>query len=145
MENYFEFACTTPYNEPCAQLGSDDYNSNARLEAKAFIRQLQRAINSNPIGTRFEIIHCPHDRGPYLDIRFDYDDEVQEHVAYLAKLEEGCDTWDETAIQELTAAGYTFPKVEDDEEDFEDEDFETTDNGPTGHGDDCLSDADLGL
>ena len=29
--------------------------------------------------------------------------------------------------------------------DFEDELYETTDNGPTGHGDECYSDADPGL
>lgn len=146
MQEYYDFACTTPCHEPCAQLGSFGYMPNARLEALAYIRQLQRAYGANPAGTQFSIIRCSHDYGTYLDVRFEYDDAVQEHVAYQARLDEGCDTWDATARIELTVAGYEFPKVGDDGDDEgsgqEDIEWYTTNNGPTGHGDDCLSDAD---
>jgi hypothetical protein len=106
MRDYMDLVQTTPNDEPCAQVGNTEYEIMARIEANALIHQLQRVFGNNPPGTRFKIIQCPHDAGIYLDIRFYYDDEIQEHVKYLTNLDAGCDVWDTEAKNELKAHRY---------------------------------------
>jgi hypothetical protein len=145
MKDYISLS-TTPGMEDCAPLGDGGYMKNARLEAHAYQRQLQRTYGMNPVGTKFRIKRCPHDFGTYLDLEFHYDDENQRHVAYMAVIDEGCLHWDERAIEELKQRGYSHlprgaarkrPTSRSSEEDGY-----TTDNGPTGDGDVCYSDAD---
>lgn len=93
---------TTPSDEPCAQIGDADYLKRARVEARAYVNQLLRIYGTNPSGTHFAFVRCPHDFGTYLDIRFYYDDEDQCHVKYMMDIETGCGKWDEVAIEELT-------------------------------------------
>ena len=106
MLDYIHLSQTTPCDEPCAQLGSEDYMKNARLEARVYIGQLKRAFGSNPQGSFFKMAGCPHDFGLYLDIRFYYDDENQSHVKYAVDIELGCDKWDTKALQELAENNY---------------------------------------
>lgn len=106
MIDYIELVTTTPVDEPCAQVGMEDYINQARLEARTYIAQLQRVYGAPPVGSHFKIIRCPHDFGTYLDIRFYYDDEDQRHVAYMDNIEQGCERWDEVAIAELTNRSY---------------------------------------
>jgi len=147
MTDYIHLSGTTPYDESCAQVGSEDYMKNARMEARAYIRQLTRTFGVNPEGTRFALAHNPHDFGTYIDIRFFYDDEDQIHVSYMVLVESGCAEWDAAALIELGANGYHL-EDEDAKEEESGEQWEecyTYDNGPTGHGDVCMSDADPGL
>ncbi len=60
----------------------------------------------NPTGSHFKLVRCSHEFGTYLDIRFLYDDEDQSHVKYAIDIEQGCELWDEKAIQELKVLGY---------------------------------------
>jgi len=102
-----ELSQTTPCDEPCAQLRSENYMKRARIEARAYIDQLKRTFGSAPIGSFFKLVHCPHDFGTYLDIRYYYDDEDQRHVAYMCDIERGCDKWDDIALTQLEESGYT--------------------------------------
>ena len=148
MTDYIHLSATTPYDEPCAQVGNDDYMKNSKMEAHAYIRQLTRTFGVNPEGTRFVLAYCPHDFGTYIDIKFFYDDEDQIHLDYMRLVESGCGNWDDIALSELKANGYKLEKEETDEEESSGEPWEesyTYDNGPTGHGDVCMSDADPGL
>lgn len=106
MRDYHFFMCTTPHGEHCAQVGSPDYQENARAEADAFINQLQRVYGEEPSGAYFKVVECTHDFGIYLDIRFNFDDEIQAHLAYLEQIEDGIEHWDEIAKQRLAQAGY---------------------------------------
>ncbi len=106
-EDYYDLCMTTPTEEKCAQVGEENYLPNARLEIKAYVCQLMRMFGTNPDGTRFKTIRCHHDFGDYLDIRFYYDNQIQEHMKYLEKLECGPSHWDEEAKSELFANGYT--------------------------------------
>lgn len=149
MTDYIHLSGTTPYDERCAQVGSDNYMKLARMEAHAYIRQLTRSFGANPAGTKLLLAHNPHDFGTYIDIRFFYDDEDESHLAYMALVERGCAEWDTTGLAELNAYGY---RLETDCEETEAEhsaasceDTYLLDNGPTGHGDVCMSDADPGL
>lgn len=106
MTDYIELVTTTPVDEPCAQVGMEDYINQARLEARTYISQLQRVYGAPPAGSHFKIIRCPHDFGIYLDIRFYYDNEDQRHVAYMDNIEQGCERWDTDAIRELNKSNY---------------------------------------
>ncbi|MCD9015214.1 hypothetical protein [Parachryseolinea silvisoli] len=134
---------TTPGMEDCAALSDEDYMDNARLEARTYQRQLIRFYGMNPAGTAFRITRCAHDFGTYLDLEFHYDDENQRHVSYMAALDEGCLYWDDKAIHELKHDGYSLLQIVKvkGRRDFE----HSNNDGPTGHGDDCYSDADPGL
>ncbi|HTF18290.1 MAG TPA: hypothetical protein VK658_09480 [Chryseolinea sp.] len=149
MTDYIHLSGTTPYDEACAQIGSEDYMKYAKLEAHAYIRQLTRTFGTNPEGTRFVLAHNPHDFGTYIAIRFFYDDEDENHLLYMAPMEGGCAEWDATALSELKRNGCRLEREDDETEKEESgepwEESYTYDNGPTGHGDDCLSDADSGL
>lgn len=149
MTDYIHLSGTIPYDERCAQVVSDDYMKHSRMEAHAYIRQLIRTFGANPEGTRFVLAHNPHDLGTYIDIRFFYDDQDERHLAYMALVERGCAEWDAIAFHELKANGYHL-ETEDEETEAEQstepwEDSYTYGNGPTGHGDVCMSDADPGL
>ena|SRR5690606_24506419 len=113
MLDYIHLSQTTPCDEPCAQVGTDDYMHNARIEVRVYIDQLKRAFGNNPEGSFFKIAHCPHDFGTYLDIRFYYDDEDQAHVKYMMMIESGCDKWDDQARRELLERGYTIKNVDE--------------------------------
>lgn len=141
---------TTPGMEDCIALGHQRYMRDARLEARVYQRQLLRVYGMNPSGTQFRITRCPHDFGTYLDLEFHYDDDDQRHVAYMASIDEGCLHWDEEALRELKQDQYslsllTKAKVSRRTNKNRMDDGYTTDNGPTGHGDICYSDADPGL
>jgi hypothetical protein len=106
MTDYIHLSATSPWGEPCAQLGTEDYQKDSRIEARTYIRQLQRVFGGNPDGTRFVLVKCPHDFGSYLDIKFFYDDEDQRHVLYMIDIETGCEKWDEESRKELDEHGY---------------------------------------
>lgn len=106
MLNYIYLSQTTPWGEPCSQVGADDYLKNARIEVRAYIEQLKRTLGINPKGSFFKVFRCPHDFGTYLDIRFYYDDEDQSHVAYMLDVETGCDKWDGEARKYLRERNY---------------------------------------
>lgn len=110
MLDYIELSQTTPCDEPCAQVGSENYLKNARIEAWAYVNQLTRTLGMQPHGSFFKIVRCPHDFGTYLDIRFYYDNEDQRQVMYMMNVEAGCEKWDEATLNELNERGYELPQ-----------------------------------
>lgn len=98
--------CTTPCQEKCAQLGDENYERHARLEAAAFIDQLERTYGEAPSGSYFAVVDCPHDFGVYLDVKFAFDEGAYDHAAYLDRIQESVDHWDAIAKARLESAGY---------------------------------------
>lgn len=107
MRDYFELATTVPTDEPCAQVGSDNYTSTARAEAEAFRQQIYRTFGDPPVGTGIKIISCPHDFGSYLDLQIVYDCDSEESSDWAFGVEGGLpDNWDAEAIEEQKSKGY---------------------------------------
>ncbi len=106
MLDYIELSQTTPCDEPCAQVGGENYVTHSRMEARAYVNQLIRTLGVLPAGSFFKVVRCQHDFGPYLDLRFYYDDEDQQHVKYMMDVETGCEKWDDAALKELKKNGY---------------------------------------
>lgn len=106
MRDYLDLS-PTPTDEPCAQVGSDDYAKRARFECRAFMNQLERAFpDAVAAGVYFRIKSNPHDFGSYLEVQavFDDEDESQTEWAYTIESELP-QAWDDDARNELAAAG----------------------------------------
>lgn len=63
---------TAPFEEPCAQLGSPDYEARAKRECAAFIAQLRRHWAAAQAGRELQaelaIDVVQHDFGSYYDV-----------------------------------------------------------------------------
>jgi hypothetical protein len=114
MRDYLDLD-TVPCDEPCASVGQPDYSTRARLEARAYVAQLQRAFpDAVAAGVYFRIKSNPHDFGSYLSVQvvYDDDDEAQTEWAYMIE-DELPIAWDDDARNELAANGYdTVPRHE---------------------------------
>lgn len=110
MLEYIQLMQTTPVDEPCAQVGSENYLKQARIEAWTYVNQLTRILGTLPPGSFFRVVKCPHDFGTYIDLRFYYDDEDQQHVQYMMAVERGCGKWDDGARKELEEKDYEFDR-----------------------------------
>ena len=93
---------STPYEEDCAQVGSDDYYDRARREVRAYIAQLIRVYGEPPDGVSLRCKSFPHDFGSYMEAQVAWNDDDEQQTAYAYRLEAGCARWDEQAIAALS-------------------------------------------
>jgi len=108
MRDFIELD-TTPCDEPCFQIGSDDYYKQTRIEAKVFIEQLIRIFGEGTENNYFSIKSNPHDFGTYHSLAVYYNDNDEESVDYAYNIEGNTpEKWDEEAIKELKELGYDF-------------------------------------
>lgn len=93
---------TTPFEEDCAQVGSEDYTHRARKECAAFRSQLRRLFGQEPEGASLFIKSNPHDFGNYYEVACRFDDENEAASSYAYACEGGAPArWDEEARKEL--------------------------------------------
>ena len=108
FDEYIELG-PTPADEDCAQVGQPNYNTFARMEAKAYINQLNREfshwVESGWI--RFDNKWFNHDFGSYCEVVVYYqsDDEVSRGCAFSIDRHHAY-RWDQEAKKELMEAGY---------------------------------------
>jgi hypothetical protein len=101
MRDYINIG-PTPTDEPCAQVGSDNYAEQSRKECIAFCNQLRRQFGEEPTAAHIALKSFPHDFGSYLEVVCYYDDYIPESVEYAYKLEsETPAKWDKEARKEL--------------------------------------------
>lgn len=62
----------SPWEETCAQVGSDMYLVNARKECQRFIDQIRRHYGDEPVGARLYTKSSPHDFGSYLSVECEF-------------------------------------------------------------------------
>ena len=62
----------SPWEETCAQVGSDMYPANAQKECRRFINQIRNHYGSEPQGARLYIKSNPHDFGSYLSVECEF-------------------------------------------------------------------------
>lgn len=111
MKDYLNIGCT-PYDEPCAQVGSENYNKLSTIECRAFTHQCERAL-AKKFGEEYTVIvrikSFPHDFGTYKEVVVEYDENNDKEHAQALYLEGEADltNWDDEAKQELEEAGYT--------------------------------------
>jgi hypothetical protein len=93
---------STPANESCAQVGTDNYTKRAKKECLAYKNQLERSFKDSPDGCWLSIKGFPHDFGTYYEVivRYDENDEKATEFAYKMEGESPAD-WDDEARKEL--------------------------------------------
>ena len=88
---------STPTDEPCAQVGRDDYERMSRIECKVFLDQLRRLF-PEPNGGYLSIKRFSHDFGQYREVVAVYDTDDEEATNWAFNIEANCpEKWDEQA------------------------------------------------
>jgi len=101
MRDYLSIG-SAPCDEECAQVGSPDYSTQARIECRAYMEQLRR-LYPEPQGGYFKLKSFPHDFGSYYEVVAVYDTEDEEPTNWAFDAEAGAENWDEEALQYLLA------------------------------------------
>lgn len=84
--DYLEVGCA-PYDEPCAQVGRDDYYENAREECRRYVELLRKKFGEEPEGARLALKSNRHDFGTYYEVACYYDTDCPESQAYAFAIE----------------------------------------------------------
>jgi hypothetical protein len=101
MQDHLDIGSTPP-DEDCAQVGSDDYHRLARRECHAYIVLLRRTLGDEPPGARLAVRSNPHDFGSYLSVVCYFDESQPASVDYAYRCEsDGPQAWDDQARVEL--------------------------------------------
>jgi hypothetical protein len=96
---------SSPPEEDCAQMGSGDYYERARMECRAYIGLLRRALGDEPPGASLAVKSHPHDFGNYLSVACYFDPHSEAAADYAFRCEaEGPQQWDDVARRELSLA-----------------------------------------
>jgi hypothetical protein len=92
--NYLNIGSTPP-DEDCAQVGSEDYHIKARAECIRYIERIREFCGPEPVGASLKIKSFPHDFGTYYEVVCWYDEDIKESVDYAFKVEgEGPLKWE---------------------------------------------------
>lgn len=93
---------SSPCDEDCAQVGTDNYAEKAKKECTAFIHQIERELKDFPNGCYLSIKGFPHDFGTYYEVIVRYDENDEEATSFAYKLEGNSPAnWDDEAKKEL--------------------------------------------
>jgi hypothetical protein len=94
---------SSPYEEDCAQVGSENYREQARKECKAFLQQCLRELKQEfgEIKTTLRVKSFPHDFGTYHEVVAYFDEADSTEQAFWLE-SNGPAEWDDTARQELS-------------------------------------------
>ena len=76
MMDYLDIG-STPHDEPCAQVGIEDYAKLAKRECRLFIEQIRKHYPEPDCGYLIIKGH-PHDFGTYYEVRACFADEDDE-------------------------------------------------------------------
>ena len=86
---------SSPTDEDCAQVGSENYLSRAMEECRRFVELLRKKFGDEPEEARLRVKSFPHDFGTYSEVVCYYDDTIKESLEYAFFLEENVpQTWD---------------------------------------------------
>ena len=100
-KEFLNIGCS-PYDEDCAQVGSDDYLKKSAAECIALIHQLRRIHGSEPTKAAMTSRLFPHDFGSYREVICYYEEGDEESTDYALKVEAGLPAkWDQEALEEI--------------------------------------------
>lgn len=97
MKDYLDIG-STPWQEECAQVGTEGYWERARAECRRYIEAIKRKFGPEPQGARLAVKSNPHDFGDYLSVVcwFDEANEEARRYAFLCE-SDGPATWDDAS------------------------------------------------
>lgn len=89
----YDLLSTSPPEEECVQVGELD---DGREEGKRYVALLRKVLGPEPAGSQFKVRANPHDLGTYYSVVYFFDDEDDEHVKYMHRIDnEGPLSWDD--------------------------------------------------
>lgn len=91
MREYLNIG-STPAEEDCAQIGSDDYAPRAKAECKRFIEVIRKKLGNEPAGATLKMKGFPHDFGTYYEVVCEYDENNEKAMNYAFKCESDAPT-----------------------------------------------------
>lgn len=95
MREYIEIGCS-PSDEPCVNVGEENYGPRARKECFRFVELLRKTFGPEPEGAQLTVKKFPHDFGDYYEVVCWFDDEFPESWEYALRLEAETPTkWEE--------------------------------------------------
>lgn len=100
----------TPSDEPCAHVGTDDYELRSRLECRVYKDQLERLYVERfgrklPESVHVKVKNFPHELGDYREVVVRFDDADQSAIDAAFWLEENAPSnWDDNARELLDHA-----------------------------------------
>jgi len=102
MVEYMEIG-PVPCNEPCAQVGQDNYRQEAKKEMQAYIYQLHRAFpDAYDNNIDFVMKWYQHDFGTYGEVCIQFFTDDENAVAMAYEIESHLpEDWDTEARKEL--------------------------------------------
>jgi hypothetical protein len=100
MREYIEIG-PCPAMEDCAQVGDDNYRTNARRQCLSFMQGIRNYLGMEPDGAALKIKTSQHDFGSYLEVACFYDPENEKAAEYAFKCEaKAPQTWEECGVKE---------------------------------------------
>lgn len=88
----------TPGSEDCAQVGSEDYATKAKLEIARLKELCLKKFGPPPEGAYYYTKPSPHDFGTYYELAIKFNEEIEDAVRYAYHVEENApSTWDDDA------------------------------------------------
>ena len=101
MRDYISIG-SSPSEEPCAQVGTDNFAEQSKKECLAFQHQLERMFPLVRGGAYLAVKSFPHDFGTYREVVCWYDDENETGKEYAYDIESNTPAnWDDEAKKEL--------------------------------------------
>ena len=92
----------TPAGEPCAQLGSANYEKLSRIELRAYANQINRLFPNMPYGVQLKKQRNIHDFGTYYELAIKYLEDNEDAINFAINVENNTpEYWDEEAKIEL--------------------------------------------
>lgn len=88
---------STPCDEECAQVGSENYAENVKKESQRYIRQLKRQFPEWEVkGVSFGLKSFQHDFGTYHEVVVRFDEMNDEACSYAYHIEDNLPAnWEE--------------------------------------------------
>lgn len=80
---------SSPYEEDCAQVGSDNYRARALKECKRYLKQIEK-VKPPPEGASLSVRSFPHDFGSYYEVVVNYEEGSEVALGYAFDLEDSC-------------------------------------------------------
>jgi hypothetical protein len=91
---------SSPYEENCAQVGSDNYEKRAKQECSKFINLIVKKCGVPPIGAKLKTTSFPHDFGRYYEVIVEFDTAVEDSVEYALFVEANAPrTWNDNKMK----------------------------------------------
>ena len=103
MKNYLTLG-STPCDENCAQVGSDNYYDQSQIELHIYGKYIHRLfpeiLKSKTLSLKIKSF--PHDFGTYRELVLYYDYSNEEELSLAYSIDEFIPhTWDSEALEEL--------------------------------------------